>query len=252
MARACTPASPSIEAVLLDAAGTLITPAEPVGETYARIAGQFGADADPDRLMRAFGEAFRCMPPMAFPPVALAELERREKDWWRRLVQDVMNRTNTSINDFDACFNTLYAHFADSGGWRLYPEVLDVLTHLRGNGIALAVVSNFDSRLMGILDALGVASLLEEVVYSTAAGVAKPNPGIFHQALKTLGVDCTRAVHVGDGQEPDYFGARAAGLHALLLGRGGTIGDIPSEHRIRDLDGVGVWINTHQTTSGVG
>ena len=53
------------DAVLLDAAGTLIRPREPVGETYSRLAGSFGADVEPDRLMQAFDKVFGDMPPMA-------------------------------------------------------------------------------------------------------------------------------------------------------------------------------------------
>jgi len=244
MTPASAQARPPIEAVLLDAAGTLITPAEPVGETYARLAGRHGADVESDRLLDAFAEAFDCMPPMAFPAMTPAALDRMERDWWRRLVLDVMTRTHTVPPDFDAYFDALYAHYADSAGWRLYPEVLRTLTRLRAEGLALAVVSNFDSRLVEILHGLGVTALVDEVVFSTAAGVAKPDPEIFHQALDALDVDPARAVHVGDGPEPDYAGARAAGLSALLVARGGTVPGIPSAHQIADLAGIGVWIGT--------
>jgi putative hydrolase of the HAD superfamily len=245
-------ATPPVEAVLLDAAGTLMTPAEPVGETYARFAGGHGAEVDSDRLLEAFAEAFDRMPPMAFPAMAPAALERKEQDWWRRLVHEVMTRTQSAPNDFDAFFKDLYAHYADSAGWRLYPEVLETLKQLRAEGFALAVVSNFDSRLVGILHGLGVTALVDGIVFSTAAGVAKPNPGIFHQALDALDVDPARAVHVGDAPEPDYSGARAAGLSALLVVRNGAAPGVPSEHQIADLDGVRVWIETRERKPNAG
>ena len=39
----------------ISAAGTLIDPGEPVGETYARIAGHFGVELPARRLSDAFG-----------------------------------------------------------------------------------------------------------------------------------------------------------------------------------------------------
>lgn len=235
-----------IQAILLDAAGTLMEPAEPVGQTYARIAGRFGRTADPDRLLRAFGAVFQSMPPMAFPAMALEELEARERGWWKTLVRKAAADADAVPEAFDAYFDTLYAHYADPAAWRLYPEIVTCLAQLRERGLAVAVASNFDSRLPGILKGLGIADLAGPVIYSTAAGVAKPEPGIFRQALAALGVNPARALHVGDGLEPDYHGARAAGLSALLLvrHRHGEGPAIPADHQLTDLTGVLAWVDS--------
>ena len=232
-----------IQAILLDAAGTLMEPAEPVGQTYARIAGRFGRTADPDRLLRAFGAVFQSMPPMAFPAMALEELEARERGWWKTLVRKAAADADAVPEAFDAYFDTLYGHYADPAAWRLYPEIVTCLAQLRERGLAVAVASNFDSRLPGILKGLGIADLAGPVIYSTAAGVAKPEPDIFHQALAALGVDPAQAVHVGDGLEPDYRGALAAGLSALLLVRQGERPAIPADHQLTDLTGVLTWVD---------
>ena len=55
-----------IDAILLDAAGTLIAPAEPVAETYARFARQHGVEIEIAKLKDAFRAVFDDMPPMAF------------------------------------------------------------------------------------------------------------------------------------------------------------------------------------------
>ena len=233
-----------IQAILLDAAGTLMEPAEPVGQTYARIAGRFGRTADPDRLLRAFGAVFQSMPPMAFPAMALEELEARERGWWKTLVRKAAADADAVPEAFDAYFDTLYGHYADPAAWRLYPEIVTCLAQLRERGLAVAVASNFDSRLPGILKGLGIADLAGPVIYSTAAGVAKPEPDIFHQALAALGEDPAQALHVGDGLEPDYRGARAAGLSALLLMRQGEQAAIPANHQLTDLTGVLAWVDS--------
>ena len=228
------------DAVLLDAAGTLIEPVERVGVTYAAVAGQFGTALDPELLARAFGEVFRGMPPMAFNAGSIDELKRLERDWWRTLVMKVVSLTGSTLDEFDGYFNRLYAHYSEGHAWRLYPEVEAVLRGLRARGCKLAVVSNFDSRLPGILSALGIAERFDTIVYSTAVGSAKPDAGIFRHALAVLGVAAERAVHVGDSLDADYRGASGAGLAGLLIKREGPVSGTPS-YQISSLDVLLTW-----------
>ena len=205
-------------AVLLDAAGTLIDVAEPLGETYSRLAREFGGDFDPGVLTAGFRAAFRDMPPMAFPGRHGADLDRAERGWWRIVVGRVFGAAG-GVPDLDACFDRLYAHYASARAWRAFPEAPEVLAALRERGAALAVVSNFDSRLPPLLEAMGLAAYFDAVVCSGQAGAAKPDRAIFDHALAALGVEAPEALHVGDSREADYDGARAAGIDALLLDR---------------------------------
>ena len=99
--------------------------------------------------------------------------------------------------------------------------------HLRrwhNRGLSLAVVSNFDQRLIGLLEALGLAELFEAVVVSSVVGAAKPDPRPFHQALQALQLPPEAVWHIGDSPE-DEAGARASGVRCLLIRRpkpGGT------------------------------
>ena len=212
---------PVPRAVLLDAAGTLIDVAEPLGETYSRFAREFGGDLDPGALTAGFRAAFRDMPPMAFPGKHGADLDRAERGWWRIVVGRVFGAAG-GVPEFDACFDRLYAHYASARAWRVFPEAPEVLAALRERGAALAVVSNFDSRLPPLLEAMGLAAYFDAVVCSGQAGAAKPDRAIFGHALAALGVEAPEALHVGDSREADYDGARAAGIEALLLDRRAT------------------------------
>jgi HAD superfamily hydrolase (TIGR01662 family) len=100
--------------------------------------------------------------------------------------------------------------FADAIRFRPLPGVVEALAELRARGLALAVVSNWDCGLARELDRAGIA--VDVVVTCAGAGVAKPAPGIFHEALKRLGVTARRTLHVGD-DSTDKEGAAAAGLH---------------------------------------
>jgi len=158
-----------IDAVLLDAAGTLIRPSAAVGETYALIAGRYGAVLESEKLAQAFGEVLAEMPVLAFDWATEGELQRLECDWWRTLVRRVVSLTGSSIGNFDAFFGDLYEHYALGHAWECFPEVPRVLEGLHARGCKLAVVSNFDSRLPGILRALGIHDRFEAIVYSSAA-----------------------------------------------------------------------------------
>ena len=227
---------PPPRAVLLDAAGTLIDVARPLGDTYSRLAREFGGDLEPDTLTAGFRTAFAEAPPMAFPGRRGADLDRAERGWWRTLVERVTGAAG-GVPEFDAFFERLYAHYAGAPAWRVYREVPAVLTALRERGVALAVVSNFDSRLPPLLDALGLAAFFDAVVCSGEVGAAKPDGAIFAHALAALGVEASEALHVGDSRAADYDGARAAGIEALLVDRGSSAdraGSIPDLRGIPD------------------
>ena len=73
---------------------------------------------------------------------------------------------------------------------------------------------------------LGMAPYLDFCLTSEEVGVEKPDPAIFVAALDRAGVKPGEAVHVGDQPRSDLVGARGAGLHAVLLDRGGWHRDV--------------------------
>ena len=112
---------------------------------------------------------------------------------------------------------------------------LETLRALLDRGYRVAVVSNADGRVRGLLETAGLAPLLEFVVDSAEIGVEKPDPRIFHAATGRLGLPPAACAYVGDIYEIDVLGAQAAGLTAVL------IGDAPApDHvvRVPDLPGL--------------
>jgi putative hydrolase of the HAD superfamily len=92
------------------------------------------------------------------------------------------------------------------------------LQRLRDAGLRLGVVSNSDGRVEQALQAAGLRNYFDVVIDSALVGVEKPDPRIFYAALDALGVAPNEALYVGDLYEIDVVGARAAGMHAVLLG----------------------------------
>lgn len=91
------------------------------------------------------------------------------------------------------------------------PGAVDAVLALERLGLRLAVVSNWDVALHEHLEELGLADHFETVVTSAEAGAPKPDPRIFALALERLDVRPERALHIGDA-EADEEGARAAGM----------------------------------------
>jgi trehalose-phosphatase len=100
-----------------------------------------------------------------------------------------------------------------------FPSAVTLLDELRGARIATAIISA-SRNAAGVLDAAGVAELFDvRVDGDTAAelGLAgKPEPAVFLEAARRLGVDPARAVVVEDAESG--VAAGAAGGFGLVVG----------------------------------
>lgn len=222
------------DAVLFDAAGTLIELREPAGRTYARCAEPYGVRLPAWRLEDALGRILAAAPPMVFPGQTPAAAAVRERDWWRSVVrQSFLAADSTArFSDFDAFFDALYEHFSSVGCWRLREGCREALDALARLGIARAVVSNFDQRLPALLRELGVAGLLDAVVLPAEAGAAKPDRRIFELALARVGAVPERSVFVGDSPERDLAAAASVGLRAIDVATLATLSDLPARLQV--------------------
>ena len=100
--------------------------------------------------------------------------------------------------------------------WML-PGVPEALTAMREGGLQLAVVSNSDGSVEQSLETAGLRPYFGPVMDSFVVGHEKPDPRIFEHALEACAAHPERTVHVGDLYAADVVGARAAGVHPVLL-----------------------------------
>jgi putative hydrolase of the HAD superfamily len=113
------------------------------------------------------------------------------------------------------------AYNLPNGLWTVpEPDAEAALALARRAGLATAVISNSNGTIADILAGLGLARHLDFVIDSSRVGVEKPNPRIFHLALERARVEPQRAAYIGDLYSIDVLGARAAGLHAILMDPG--------------------------------
>jgi len=205
------------KAIFFDAAGTLFQLPRGVGYHYALVGEDIGLKLDSRQLDRAFNHAWNAMPRRESID---GPRENDDKDWWRQLVDLVLNEVAPSLNELDRdnFFEIAYEHFAEAGVWELYPEVLEVLENLSPR-FQLAVISNFDGRLRMILEHLGISKFFKHVFFSSELGADKPDPEIFRRALNLICREPNEVLHVGDDPERDWKAATAVGLSTFQLDR---------------------------------
>jgi HAD superfamily hydrolase (TIGR01509 family) len=100
---------------------------------------------------------------------------------------------------------------------RIVPGTHEALQTFREAGLRLTAVCNASGAAEQELTELGLRPFLDVVIDSHVVGFKKPDPRIFHHALKVSQAEPERTIHVGDLYNVDVAGARAAGLHAILI-----------------------------------
>jgi putative hydrolase of the HAD superfamily len=207
----------SIRAVFFDAVGTLLFPAEPVVETYRRIARKHGASIDEATIHARLRESFAAQE--RFDATAdWRTSEEREVDRWQRIVTEAL----CEASDPRACFLDLWEHYRHPAAWRCHPETAQALAELTRRGIVVGMASNFDARLAAIVNATKeLEPVRDRLVISSLAGWRKPSGEFFREVVQLAGVAPERILFVGDDLRNDLEGARAAGLRGLLLDSSG-------------------------------
>lgn len=203
--------SPSICLITIDAAGTLIRPWPSVGAVYGKTARKHGLIVDDSvvdsRFYSVFGSAQKNK------QITGGE----EKEFWRYVVYEVF-RPFSNGRELHKIFEELWDMFAHGDHWRLAEGAKNTLHQLLERGYRLAVLSNNDSRLRGVLKDLKIDCLFEEIFISAELGCEKPDLAIFRKVESQTGVEPNQILHLGDSHSRDFEGARHAGWSALLFG----------------------------------
>jgi putative hydrolase of the HAD superfamily len=119
----------------------------------------------------------------------------------------------------------LYATFSDSTSYKVFDDVMPVLSALTESGYRLGLISNFEGWLENILVEQELGESFDVSVISGLVGLEKPDPAIYRLALDRAEVEPDRAVHVGDSVVMDVEPATAVGMKAVLLDRVGRYRD---------------------------
>jgi putative hydrolase of the HAD superfamily len=207
------------EALLLDALGTLVALRPPARRLQRVLLTGFGlsvSDQDAERAIAAEIAYYRAHFDEGRDAVTLAALRLR----CAQAMGAALPIEARAGLDSDALVTVLLQSLEFSA----FDDVRPALDALRERDLRLVVVSNWDVSLVDVLDRLGLAPLFDGIVTSARVGARKPAAAIFERALGVAGIGPERAAHVGDSVAEDVEGARAAGIHPVLLRRDGRRG----------------------------
>lgn len=229
----------SLEAVLFDAGETLLSPHPSFAHVFSEVLGQHGHDVGPEVVVATFGRLAPTFPPQEVVDQMDGGLWSTSEEVSRKFWGTVYTRAFEEIGvaDDGTLVDALYSRFTNFDSYRLFPDVLPTLHELRGEGIRLGVISNFESWLKDMLEHWEIHGLFEVVVISGIEGVEKPDPKIFETALERMQVSAESSAYVGDHPEIDISGSEAVGMRGILVDRKGRHPDHAGP-RIEDLTGL--------------
>ena len=201
----------AFDAILFDAGGIFLLPDPTV---RAPLLAAYGGDPSTEAHVRAH---YRGMAAKS----AAGSSEKFWDDYNVAYVQSVGVPAHDVAYAAHVLERTRNAHV-----WR-WPMVdsVEALAKLVASGMPVGVVSNASGQIEEVLQRSGVCQVgdgpltpVRVIIDSHVVGVAKPDARIFDHALVHFeGIDRHRIAYVGDSVTMDIGGARAAGLHPILL-----------------------------------
>jgi len=206
---------PMLETLSLDAGGVLVRP------NWPRIASVFEAHG-----IRTTPEALSA--------VELKVMREQDREAKIRETND-----NDRVSDFfaqsldhagakgspaarRAAFDELKRLHKENNLWNLvHDDVIPALEHFKAIGLQLIVLSNANGTIRKMFENQGLSHWFSHIVDSGEEIAEKPDPRFFEIALGRAGANRETTLHVGDMYFVDVLGARAAGIRAALIDRGG-------------------------------
>ena len=191
----------ALDAVTIDAFGTLVELENPVGRLQAALV-ERGVERDEKSVAAAFAsevEYYLVHKGEGRDADSLLDLRTR----CARVFLEGVTR-ELDAKEFGPAFVSALV-------FRPLDGVVPALARLRRAGLELACVSNWDAGIEEQLERAGLTLYLSTIVSSAEVGAEKPDPAVFAEAVRRLGVRPERVLHVGDDQA-DQAGAAAAGL----------------------------------------
>lgn len=179
-------------------------------------------------------------------PVPLAALDQAEQKARFKLDDPDVVRNSTDDARWNLYFETIFRNCGvtdavlieevlvelrvihkTSNLWELVPpEVPVALKQLQGR-YRMSVISNANGTVREKLRRVGLLEFFETVLDSAEEGIEKPDPRIFHAAVKRTGARMEQSLYIGDMYHIDVAGARAAGMEVVLLDPAGLHHDKP-------------------------
>jgi putative hydrolase of the HAD superfamily len=141
----------------------------------------------------------------------------------RRQIEHFLEGLELDAATFSETELTELEHAYASAALDVLPKTVEgareTLAEIRGRGLRVGLISNTGrtpgSVLRDVLSALGVAEYIDTMVFSNEHGACKPQPSIFEELRRGLGVAYDEIVFVGDNLYVDVHGAQRTGMRGI-------------------------------------
>jgi putative hydrolase of the HAD superfamily len=99
------------------------------------------------------------------------------------------------------------------------PDVKSTVIELHKRGYLLGIIANTitETEIPDWMEADGLTSYFKAVVLSSKVGTRKPDPEIYWEAARRVGVEPSECAYVGDNPVRDVEGTQAAGFGMMIL-----------------------------------
>jgi putative hydrolase of the HAD superfamily len=201
-----------LRAVLFDVDFTLARPGPELGpKGYVRAGERHGLRLEATRYEEA-------------RDAALVDLHRHpefqhDDEIWFRFTERIVRGMGGDADSAYDCAIEITRGWERHENFELYDDVHDALAALREAGLRIGLVSNSARDVREFAHHHGLD--VDAGISSFHHGRTKPHASIFRAVLDLLEVEPAEAAMVGDTVADDIDGARALGMHAILLDRQG-------------------------------
>ena len=117
----------------------------------------------------------------------------------------------------------------------LFDGAIEVLNYLKPKYQLHIITNGFSEVQVFKLEKSGILHYFDELITSESVGVKKPNPRVFHFALKKANALAHQSVMIGDSLEADVQGALSVGMQAIHFNPTQIESQEKSEIEIRSL-----------------
>lgn len=204
-----------LKAVLFDMGGTLMEYPAPsmrrIGDNRAEeIAKEIGVEKD---VVLRFSRIYNAARRISFETLK----EASAVDCFDKALREVSGAQKPS--DVEEITARLYtSHFSRAA--RPVDGAEEVLAHIKGQGLKMAIVSNITypgGFVENDLKRFGLFGYFDVLIWSHDVGFRKPHPVIFTRALDYLGIEAEEAIFVGNEFEKDIEGPNGLNMPAIWI-----------------------------------
>jgi HAD superfamily hydrolase (TIGR01509 family) len=212
-------AGPGARGVLLDFGQTVFRPSASSGQALVDTVARLGAAISPEEAAAALARIEQAA--MVQTVEELGRLRDLSPEGSREAWTAVFAEAQIAAEGFAEAW---YEWWTQPAAWEPYPEAERTLRELRARGVPVAIVSDTGWNIRSVFRHHRLERFVTAFVLSYEVGAVKPEPAMFLEACRALGVEPAEAVMVGDNPLRDG-GAIRLGIPVLLVPPGAGRGE---------------------------